>query len=63
MDPLTGRPGAPRVPHRVFNLDTEAARASVRRLAALEPSLALPGHRDALRGDVRAQLEAAAATT
>lgn len=61
MDPLTGRPGAPRVPHVAFNFDTEGAKAAIRKLAALEPALALPGHRDGLHGDVRAQLEQVAA--
>lgn len=61
LDPQTGRHGAPRVPHVAFNLDTEQARASMRKLAALEPAAAWPGHADPLSGDVRAQLERAAA--
>ena len=44
-----------------FNEDTEQARASLRKLAALEPAAAWPGHLDPLTGDVRAQLERAAA--
>ena len=63
LDPQTGRKGRPRVPHHAFNADTEHARASIRKLAALEPAVAWPGHADALRGDVRSQLEQAAATT
>jgi len=63
LDPQTGLPGAPRVPHRAFNLDTEQARASMRKLAALAPATAWPGHAEPLRGDVAAQLEHAAATT
>lgn len=63
LDPQTGLKGKPRVPHAAFNEDTEQARASVRKLAALEPRAAFPGHTDALTGDVRAQLEIAAATT
>jgi len=63
LDPQTGRKGAPRLPHPAFNYDTEQARASLRRLAAMEPDVAWPGHADALTGDVRAQLEQAAATT
>jgi len=63
LDPTTGRKGHPRVPLDAFNLDTEAARASVRKLAALEPASAWPGHADPLTGDVRAQLEQAAAST
>ena len=53
----------PRVPHRAFNLDTEGARASIRKLAALEPRTVWAGHGDPVVGDCRAQLERAAATT
>jgi steroid delta-isomerase-like uncharacterized protein len=63
VDPGTGRHGAPRVPLYGFNLDTEQARASIRKVAALEPSAAWPGHADPVTGDVRAQLERAAAET
>jgi glyoxylase-like metal-dependent hydrolase (beta-lactamase superfamily II)/predicted ester cyclase len=56
-------PPTPRVPHRAFNQDTEQAKASIRKLAALEPAAAWPGHADALTGDVRGQLEHAAAAT
>ncbi len=63
LNPETGTPGAPRVPHRAFNQDTEQARASMRKLAALAPATAWCGHADPLRGDVAAQLERAAATT
>jgi glyoxylase-like metal-dependent hydrolase (beta-lactamase superfamily II)/predicted ester cyclase len=63
LDPQTGIKGKPRVPHRAFNDDTEQARASIRKLAAMEPAVAWPGHADPLRGDVRSQLEEAAATT
>jgi hydroxyacylglutathione hydrolase len=63
LDIETTRKGGPRVPHRAFNLDTEQARASIRKLAALEPSAAWPGHADPVTGDVRAQLEHAADTT
>jgi glyoxylase-like metal-dependent hydrolase (beta-lactamase superfamily II) len=63
LDPQTGRKGPPRVPHRAFNHDTEQARASMRKLAALRPSAAWPGHAHPLTGDVRAQLERAAETT
>jgi len=63
LDPTTGIKGPPRVPHAAFNLDTEAARASIRKIAALEPASAWPGHADPLTGDVRAQLEQAAAST
>jgi steroid delta-isomerase-like uncharacterized protein len=63
LDPGTGRHGAPRVPLYGFNLDTEQARASIRKVAALEPSIAWPGHADPVTGDVRAQLERAASET
>jgi glyoxylase-like metal-dependent hydrolase (beta-lactamase superfamily II)/predicted ester cyclase len=57
LDPQTGRKGPPRVPHRAFNKDTEQARASIRKLAALEPAMVWPGHADPVVGDVRSQLE------
>jgi len=63
LDIGTGRHGAPRVPSAGTNLDTEQARASIRKLAALEPSVAWPGHADAVTGDVRGQLEQAASAT
>lgn len=63
VDPQTGTPGAPRVPHRAFNFDTEQARASMRKLAGLAPATVWCGHANPLRGDVAAQLEHAAATT
>lgn len=61
VDPETGRAQPPGPPPAAFNQDTEQARASLRKLAALEPSAAWPGHLDPLTGDVRAQLERAAA--
>ncbi len=63
LDPQSGIPGAARVPHRAFNKDTEQARASMRKLAALAPAVAWSGHAEPLRGDVAGQLEHAAATT
>jgi hydroxyacylglutathione hydrolase len=63
LDPQTGLPGHPRVPHRAFNRDTEQARASIRKLAALAPATAWCGHAEPLRGDVAGKLEQAAATT
>ena len=63
LDVETSLKSPPRVPHRAFNLDTEQARASVRKLAALKPFAAFPGHGEALKGDVAEQLERAAATT
>jgi glyoxylase-like metal-dependent hydrolase (beta-lactamase superfamily II)/predicted ester cyclase len=63
LDVETTRKGAPRVPHRAFNQDTEQARASIRKLAALDPAAAWPGHAKPVIGDVRVQLERAADTT
>ncbi len=61
FDPRLPRPGgAPRVPHRAFNWDTERARASIRRLAALDPATCWPGHYGPLTGDCRGALERAA---
>jgi glyoxylase-like metal-dependent hydrolase (beta-lactamase superfamily II) len=63
LDPLTGEPGYPRLPLAPFNHDHEQTRASIRKLAAMEPREAWPGHMNPLTGDVRGQLETAAATT
>lgn len=63
LDPQTGFKGHARVPHNAFNLDTEQARASIRKLAAMEPAAAWPGHADPVTGDVRGTLERAADTT
>lgn len=65
LDPMSyvSRFGPPRVPHPAFTPDLGQARESMRKLAALEPASAWPGHADPLLGDVRAQLEQAAATT
>jgi steroid delta-isomerase-like uncharacterized protein len=58
VDVFSGREVPPRVPHPAFNEDEQQARESIRRLAALEPAMAWPGHRGPLTGDVRSQLEA-----
>jgi steroid delta-isomerase-like uncharacterized protein len=63
LDPQTGRHGHARVPHAAFNLDTEQARASIRKLADLQPSAAWAGHADPVTGDVRSTLQTAADTT
>jgi hydroxyacylglutathione hydrolase len=56
-----GRDCDPHVPMAVYNFDTEQARASIRKLAALEPMACWPGHANAVAGtDVRARLERAA---
>jgi steroid delta-isomerase-like uncharacterized protein len=58
LDPQTGIKGAPRVPHAAFNQDTEQARASIRKLAALDPRAVWPGHADPLTGsNLRSELE------
>jgi glyoxylase-like metal-dependent hydrolase (beta-lactamase superfamily II)/predicted ester cyclase len=63
LDLQTGIKGRPRVPHDATNEDTEQARASIRKLAELEPSSAWPGHANALTGDVAEQLRRAASET
>lgn len=60
LDPQTGIKGAARVPHPAFNIDTEQARSSIRKLAALEPTAAWAGHADPVTGEVVAQLQRAA---
>jgi len=61
LDPQSGIKGSARVPHPAFNLDTEQARDSIRKLAAMEPAVVWSGHADPVTGDVRAELERAAA--
>lgn len=55
-----GRDCPPVVPMKIYNYDTAQARASIRKLAALDPAAAWPGHAKPVVGDVRAQLERAA---
>jgi glyoxylase-like metal-dependent hydrolase (beta-lactamase superfamily II)/predicted ester cyclase len=57
---MWGRKSGPHLPPELYNYDTEQARASLRKLAALEPAAAWPGHASPLTGDVRSQLERAA---
>jgi hydroxyacylglutathione hydrolase len=57
---MWGRDCSPRLPEHLYNFDTEQARASLRKLAALEPLAAWAGHAKAVTGDVRSQLERAA---
>jgi hydroxyacylglutathione hydrolase len=57
---MWGRNCAPHVPEPMYNYDTDEARASIRKLAALEPAAAWPGHAKPVTGDVRSQLERAA---
>ncbi len=60
---MWARDTEPSVPVAMYNFDTEQARASLRKLAALEPAAAWPGHGKPVTGDVRRQLEHAADTT
>jgi hydroxyacylglutathione hydrolase len=57
---MWGRDSAPHLPEALYSYDTEQARASLRKLAELEPAAAWPGHAKPVTGDVRAQLEQAA---
>jgi hydroxyacylglutathione hydrolase len=57
---MWGRDRAPALPDH--NVDIEQARASLLKLAALEPAAAWPGHAKPVTGDVRVQLERAADT-
>jgi glyoxylase-like metal-dependent hydrolase (beta-lactamase superfamily II) len=61
LDPQSGRKRPPGVPHVAFNQDTAQARASIRKLAALEPAAVWPGHAEAVTGDVAGALARAAA--
>jgi hydroxyacylglutathione hydrolase len=61
LDPQTSRKGPARVPHPAFNHDTEQARASIRKLAALNPAAVWAGHADPVTTDIIAELERAAA--
>ena len=53
---LWGRNSAPRAPFETYSYDTEQARASMRKLAEMEPAAAWPGHGNPITGDVRGQL-------
>jgi glyoxylase-like metal-dependent hydrolase (beta-lactamase superfamily II)/predicted ester cyclase len=57
---MWGRSCPPHVPEALYNYDTEQARASIRKLAAMEPAAAWAGHAKPVTGDVRSQLERAA---
>jgi steroid delta-isomerase-like uncharacterized protein len=60
IDPESGRRRPAHVPHPAFNQDTEQARASIRKLAALDPATVWSGHADPVTGDVAKQLDSAA---
>jgi hydroxyacylglutathione hydrolase len=53
---MWGRDSEPHVPFAVYNFDTEQARASMRKLAELQPAAAWPGHAKPITGDVASQL-------
>ena len=57
---MWGRDVDPQLPLDGYNLDTDQARESLRKLAALEPAVAHPGHAKPISGNVREQLERAA---
>jgi glyoxylase-like metal-dependent hydrolase (beta-lactamase superfamily II) len=57
---ITARAGAPRLPPAAVRPDDAAARESVRKVAALEPSVLWIGHYGPVTGDVAAQLAAVA---
>src|SRR5436190_631603 len=57
---MWGRSCAPTLPMAMYNFDTDQARESIRKLAALEPAAAWPGHAKPATGDVRSQLQRAA---
>jgi len=57
---MWGRDCPPRLPEALYNYDTDQARASLRKLAAMEPAAAWPGHAKPVTGDVRGALEQAA---
>ena len=61
LNPETGIGNAAHVPHPAFNLDTNQARESIRRLAALGPKVVWPGQAKPVSGeDVELQLQRAA---
>jgi hydroxyacylglutathione hydrolase len=61
IDPETGLRREAGVPHPAFNQDTEIARASIRKLAELNPCIAWAGHANPVSGgDIEAQLLRAA---
>jgi glyoxylase-like metal-dependent hydrolase (beta-lactamase superfamily II) len=53
---MGGHDSDPHMPTDFYNWDTERARVSVRKIAALEPAALWGGHGQPLRGDVQAQL-------
>lgn len=60
IDEQSGRKRAPHIPHPAFDADFEQARASILKLADLEPATVWAGHGDPVTGDVALQLRRAA---
>lgn len=56
QESLRSRTVPPRAAHPFATPDTEAARESIRKLAALDPASVWPGHAGPLTGNCRAQL-------
>ena len=63
LDAQTGIKRPAQVPHPAFNADTDQARESIRKLAALDPAEVWPGHLGPVIGDVRSKLERAASSS
>ncbi|HEX3511655.1 MAG TPA: ester cyclase [Solirubrobacteraceae bacterium] len=57
---MWGRACEPRLPPELYNWDTALAREGIRKIAALEPAAAWPGHALPVTGDVRGALLRAA---
>jgi glyoxylase-like metal-dependent hydrolase (beta-lactamase superfamily II) len=60
---MWGRNCEAQLPASTYNFDTEQARASIRKLAALDPASVWAGHAKPVTGDVHSQLERAAAAS
>ena len=62
LNPLSvmALPGEPRMPPAAVRPFPDAARASIRKVAALDPAVVWLGHYGPIAGDVRSQLERAA---
>jgi hydroxyacylglutathione hydrolase len=63
LDAQTGIKRPAQVPHPAFNVDTDQARESIAKLAALEPAEVWPGHLGPVRDNVRSKLERAASAS
>jgi glyoxylase-like metal-dependent hydrolase (beta-lactamase superfamily II) len=63
VNPETLRPQPAGIPHPAFDLDVDMVRASIRKLAQLEPSAVWAGHGAPVTTDVVSQLERAATSS